>query len=123
MRINYTVIFFLNKKFEKNGKQKIYGRIFHKRKKSEFATNLWLEPNKWNHEMQSAVKSPLIMRKLNSMRTDIDGVVDRLKYEGKNIDHKSIKDYFIGNDVFDIGVVDYVRKVKQQKMKQVDIPE
>ncbi len=119
MRINYTVIFFLNRRFEKNGKQKVYGRIFYKRKKSEFATNLWLESDKWNHEMQSAIKSPVIMKKLTAMRTDIDGVVDRLKYEGKNIDHKSIKDYFIGSDVFDIGVVDYIRKVKQQKMKQV----
>lgn len=121
MRINYTVIFFLNKRFEKSGKQKIYGRIFYKRKKSEFATNLWLEPEKWNHELQSAIKSPLILKKLNTMRTEIEEVVDRLKYEKKHIDHKAIKDYFLGNDVFDIGVVDYVRKVKEQKTKQVSL--
>jgi len=121
MRINYTVIFFLNKRFEKNGKQKIYGRIFYKRKKSEFATNLWLEPEKWNHELQSAIKTPLIMKKLNMMRMEIDEVVDRLKYEKKHIDHKSISDYFLGRNLFDIGVVGYVRKVKEQKMKQVSL--
>ncbi len=121
MRINYTVIFFLNKRFEKNGKRKIYGRIFYKRKKSEFATNLWLEPEKWNHELQSAIKAPLIMKKLTNMRTEIDEVVDRLKYEKKHIDHKSIKDYFLGSDVFDIGVVAFVRKVKEQKLKQVSL--
>lgn len=121
MRINYTVIFFLNKRFEKNGKQKIYGRIFYKRKKSEFATNLWLETEKWNHELQSATKSPLIMKKLNTMRNEIDEVVVRLKYEKKHIDHKSIKDYFLGVDVFDIGVVTYVRKIKEQKINQVSL--
>ncbi len=121
MRINYTVIFFLNKRFEKSGKRKIYGRIFYKRKKSEFATNLWLEPEKWNHELQSAIKAPLIMKKLTNMRTEIDEVVDRLKYEKKHIDHKSIKDYFLGSDVFDIGVVAFVRKVKEQKLKQVSL--
>jgi len=119
MRINYTVIFFLNKRFEKNGKRKIYGRIFYKRKKSEFATNLWLEPEKWNHELQSVIKAPLIMKKLTNMRTEIDEVVDRLKYEKKHIDHKSISDYFLGRHLFDIGVVAYVRKVKEQKIKQV----
>ena len=121
MRINYTVIFFLNKRFEKNGKRKIYGRIFYKRKKSEFATNLWLEPEKWNHELQSAIKAPLIMKKLTNMRTEIDEVVDRLKYEKKHIDHKSISDYYLGRHLFDIGVVAYVRKVKEQKMKQVSL--
>ena len=121
MRINYTVIFFLNKRFEKNGKRKIYGRIFYKRKKSEFATNLWLEPEKWNHALQSAIKSPLIMKKLNNMRTEIDEVVDRLKYEKKHIDHKSISDYFLGRHLFDIGVMAYVRNVKEQKMKQVNL--
>jgi len=121
MLIKYTVIFFLNKRFEKNGKQKIYGRIFYKRKKSEFATNLWLAPDKWNHELQSALKSPLIMKKLNTMRTEIDEVVDRLKYEKKHIDNKTIKDYFLGKDVFDIGVITYARKVKAQKVAQVNL--
>ena len=121
MRINYTVIFFLNKRFEKNGKRKIYGRIFYKRKKSEFATNLWLEPEKWNHDLQSATKAPLIMKKLTNMRTEIDEVVDRLKYEKKHIDHKSISDYFLGRHLFDIGVVAYIRYVKKQKMKQVNL--
>jgi len=121
MRINYTVIFFLNKRFEKSGKQKIYGRIFYKRKKSEFATNLWLEPEKWNHELQAAIKVPVIMKKLTNMRTEIDEVVDRLKYEKKHIDCKTIKDYFLGNDVFDIDVIAYVRKVKKQKLKQVSL--
>ena len=121
MRINYTVIFFLNKRFEKNGKRKIYGRIFYKRKKSEFATNLWLEPEKWNHELQSAIKEPLIMKKLTNMRTEIDEVVDRLKYEKKHIDHKSISDYYLGRHLFDIGVVAFVRKVKEQKIKQVSL--
>ncbi len=121
MRINYTVIFFLNKRFEKNGKRKIYGRIFYKRKKSEFATNLWLEPEKWNHDLQSAVKAPLIMKKLTNMRTEIDEVVDRLKYEKKHIDHKSISDYYLGRHLFDIGVVAYIRDVKKQKMKQVNL--
>ena len=121
MRINYTVIFFLNKRFEKNGKRKIYGRIFYKRKKSEFATNLWLEPEKWNHELQSAIKAPVIMKKLTNMRTEIDEVVDRLKYEKKHIDHKSISDYYLGRHLFDIGVVAFVRKVKEQKIKQVSL--
>ena len=121
MRINYTVIFFLNRRFEKNGKRKIYGRIFYKRKKSEFATNLWLEPEKWNHELQSAIKAPLIMKKLTNMRTEIDEVVDRLKYEKKHIDHKSISDYYLGRHLFDIGAVAFVRKVKEQKMKQVSL--
>ena len=51
------------------------------------------------------------------MRTEIDEVVDRLKYEKKYIDHKSISDYYLGRHLFDIGVVAFVRKVKEQKIK------
>ncbi len=121
MRIKYTVIFFLNKRFVKDGKQKIYGRIFYKRKKSEFATNLWLEPKKWNHELQSAIKSPIITKKLNQIRVEIDEIVDRLKYEKKHIDAKTIKDYFLGNDVFDIGVIEYLNRIIRQKESQLHL--
>jgi len=63
----------------------------------------------------------LIMKKLTNMRTEIDEVVDRLKYEKKHIDHKSISDYYLGRHLFDIGVVAYIRDVKKQKMKQVNL--
>jgi site-specific recombinase XerD len=61
------------------------------------------------------------MKKLTNMRTQIDEVVDRLKYEKKHIDHKSISDYFLVSHLFDIGLVAYVRNVKEQKTKQVSL--
>lgn len=121
--IKYTVKFFLNKNFEKSGKQKLYGRILFKRKKSEFATNLWLEMDKWNHELQVAIKSPIIDRQLSNIKSEINQTVQHLYYEKKHIDAKSIKDYYLGNEVLDIGIVEYIDRIVKQKQKQKSLSE
>ncbi len=117
MHIKYTVRFFLNDRFKEKGKYKIYGRISYKRKKSEFATNLWLEPEKWNQEFQVAIKSQIIDKQLKKIETEIENTVSHLFYEKKHIDAKSIKDYYVGNEVLDIGIIEYINKVVSEKRK------
>jgi hypothetical protein len=75
MYIKHSVKFYLNSRFISDGKHKIYGRIIHKRKKSEFATNLWIEPEKWNQELQVAIKSPVVSRELKKIETEISDTV------------------------------------------------
>ena len=118
MYIKHSVKFYLNSKFISEGKHKIYGRIIHKRKKSEFATNLWLEPEKWNKELQTVIKSPVVSRQLKKIETEISDTVSHLYYEKKHIDAKSIKDYYVGNEVLDIGILEYITKIVIQKSKQ-----
>ena len=117
MYIKHSVKFYLNSKFKNEEKQKVYGRIIYKRKKSEFATNLWLDPEKWNQELQTAIKSPIINRQLGKILNDVNETVQHLFYEKKHIDAKSIKDYYVGNEVLDIGIIDYISRIVNQKRK------
>jgi len=117
MRTKYTLKFYANKYTEKNGKCIIYGRIIHKQKKNEFATQLSIKPSEWNEEFMQPVNNPFIKRELSKIENDIQNTVNRLEYEQIHIDSKSIKDYYTGKDKIDMGIMEYMDRIIELKKK------
>ena len=117
MRIRYTLKFYANKYTEKNGKCTIYGRIIHKQKKNEFATQLTIKPSEWNKEFMQPYNNPFIKRELSKIENDIQNTVSRLEYEQIHIDSKSIKDYYTGKDKVDMGILEYLDRIIELKKK------
>ena len=117
MRIRYTLRFFLNKKTLKNDKCKIYGRLRTPGNKNEFATQIWIKPEDWNHEYMLPYKNPFIKRELSKIESDIENTVRLLEVQDIFIDAKTIKDYYSGNDNVKMGVIEFFDKIIKQKKK------
>lgn len=117
MRTKYTLKFYANKYTLKNGKSIIYGRIIHKQKKNEFATQLTIKPTEWNKEFMQPINNPFIKRELAKIENDIQNTVSRLEYEQIHIDSKSIKDYYTGKDKVDMGILEYMDRIIELKKK------
>ena len=117
MRTKYTLKFFLHSKEDIKGKSKIYGRITHSRKKSEFNTNLKISLDNWNKEFMIPIKNPAIKRKLSEIEAEIENIVMELEHLDIFIDTRTIKDYLTGKDKFNLGIMEYLDRIIDQKRK------
>jgi len=117
MRTKYSLNFFLNHKVGKDGLCKIYGRITHKRKKAEFATNYKLKSSEWNAEFKVPLNKPIIKRNLSEVESKIADVVARLEYEDIYIDAKSIRDYYTGKSKVEMNIIEFTEILKTKKGK------
>jgi hypothetical protein len=71
MAHSFSLRFYLNENKTKGNEFMIYGRLIIDRKKSEFATNYYIEENKWDDAKGRAKKNSIINDELTELEAEI----------------------------------------------------
>ena len=74
MAHSISLRFYLNTSKTRGNEFKIYGRLIVDRKKSEFATNYYIEENKWDDAKGRAKKSSTINDELTELEAEINSI-------------------------------------------------
>ncbi len=117
MRANITVKFFLKKTQQKEFKDKIMGRIIHNRKKSEFATDIFILESDWNKQFCRSTRNEGINQKLVTIESEIYKIKERLILEDYVVSAKLIKDVYFGDEKIQFGIVEFVNRYLEKKKK------
>lgn len=117
MRANITVKFFLKKTQQKEFMHKIMGRIIHNRKKSEFATDIFILESDWNKQFCRSIKNVEINEKLAALESEIYKIKERLILEEYTVSSKLIKDVYFGEEKISFGIVEFVNRYLEKKKK------
>lgn len=117
MRANITVKFFLKKTNQKEFHHKICGRIMCNRKKNEFATDIFILQEEWNHAYDRCFTNTLVNQKLAMIESNIYRIKEQLLLEGHSISSKLIKDVYFGKDKIRYGIVEFIDRYIEKKNK------
>jgi len=117
MRANITVKFYLKKTNQKEFHHKICGRIIHNRKKSEFATDIFILQEEWNNTHYRCYTNIMVNQKLALIEADIYRIKEQLLLEGHSISSKMIKDVYFGKDKIRYGIVEFIDRFIEKKSK------
>jgi len=117
MRANITVKFYLRKTNQKEFHHKIFGRICHNRKKSEFVTDIFILEEEWNDEYDRCYTNTIVNQKLTMIESDIYRIKEQLLLEGYSITSKLIKDVYFGKDKIRYGIVEFIDRFIEKKNK------
>ena len=115
MNTNISVTFFLRKSRRKENLYKVAGRIFNRKKKSEFTTDLFTDKNDWNEQFCRSNSDNELNQKLNAIEAKIHKIKEQLVIEGYDICSKHVKDIFIGVNKVQYGVVEFIERYIENK--------
>lgn len=96
MAHSISLRFYLNESKTKGNELKIYGRLIVDRKKSEFATNYYIEENKWDDAKGRAKKNSAINDELTELEAEINRIRRKLLDDKKPLTAKAIIDILKG---------------------------
>ena len=85
MRADITVKFYIRKTNQKEFQHKIFGRIGHSRKKSEFVTDIFIMKEEWNDEYDRCYTNTMVNQKLVMIESDIYRIKEQLLLEGYTV--------------------------------------
>ena len=114
---NITVKFFLRKTKQKEFEYKIYGRIYHNRIKSQFATDIFILKEDWNEKFCRSYKDTFINERLSRIEANIYEIKGQLLIEGYEITSKLVRDVYLGRDKIQYGVVEFIERFIEKKSK------
>lgn len=115
MSTNISVTFFLRKSSRKKDLHKVAGRIFNRRKKSEFTTDLFADKNDWNEKFCRSNSDKELNQKINTIEAKIFKIKEQLIIEGYDICSKHIKDILIGANKVQYGIVEFIERYIENK--------
>lgn len=90
MSSSFSIKFYLNKGKKKGEQLKIYGRLIIERKKSEFATNYYIEETKWDKAKGRAKRNQVINDELSEIEAKLNRIRRKLLDDGKPVSAKNI---------------------------------
>jgi site-specific recombinase XerD len=97
---NFSILYWLYKSKQKEGKAPIYCRIVVDGKRTEIATKKWIEPEKWNSTFGVSIGKSEEARSLNAyldtIKNDIQKYYNVLLALGEIITAEKIKNLFLG---------------------------
>ncbi|WP_010662699.1 site-specific integrase [Marinilabilia salmonicolor] len=97
MSSSFSIKFYLNKNKGKGEQFKIYGRLIHQRKKSEFATNYYIEEDKWDEARGRAKRNQVINDELSELEAQINRIRRKLLDDEKPISSRIIVEILKGD--------------------------
>jgi len=97
MNSSFSIKFYLNKNKEKAEQFKIYGRLIHDRKKSEFATNYYIDENKWDDLRGRAKRDQVINDELSELEAQINRIRRKLLDDEKPVSSRIILEILKGD--------------------------
>ena len=116
-----SVKFYLKEETKVKGRYKIYCRIYHNRKKSEIATDIFTTLNKWDLKINRPVNDPETNLKIATIESNIFKIKEQLIIEGYEISSKLIKDVFTGKDKVQYGVIEFIQRFIENKEKDTTL--
>jgi integrase/recombinase XerD len=96
MAQSFSLRFYLNVNKTKGNEFKIYGRLIVDRKKSEFATNYFIEESKWDNAKGRAIRNSTINDELAELEAEINRIRRKLLDDDKPVTSKAIIDLLKG---------------------------
>jgi len=97
MNSSFSVKFYLNKNKGKGEQFKIYGRLIHDRKKSEFATNYYIDENKWDDLRGCAKRDQFINDELSELEAQVNRIRRKLMDDEKPVSSRIIAEILKGD--------------------------
>jgi uncharacterized protein YlbG (UPF0298 family) len=97
MNSSFSIKFYLNKNKGKGEQFKIYGRLIHDRKKSEFATNYYIEEDKWDDARGRAKRNQVINDELSELEAQVNRIRRKLLDDEKPVSSRIIVETLKGN--------------------------
>ena len=114
---NITVKFFLRKTKQKEFEYKIYGRIYHNRIKSEFATDIFVLKEDWNEKFCRSYNDTFINQRLSRIEANVFDIKGQLIIDGYEITSKLVRDVYLGKDKIQYGIVEFIERYIEKKSK------
>ncbi len=114
---NITVKFFLRKTKQKEFEYKIYGRIYHNRIKSQFATDIFILKKDWNDKFCRSYTDTFINERLSRIEANIYEIKGQLLIDRYEITSKLVRDVYLGRDKIQYGVVEFIERFIEKKSK------
>lgn len=107
---SFSIKFYLNKKKEKGEQFKIYGRLIHDRKKCEFATNYYIEENKWDEGRGRAKRNQVINDELSDLEAKINRIRRKLLDDEKPVSSRIIIEVLKGERKEKRSLLEYINE-------------
>ncbi len=116
---SFSLKFFISQNKQLSGGQcPIYVRIMVNRKKVEISTRQQVpDSSYWNEESQRVNGKSLVNSELNKIEGQIQSIFDELKYNSKPISAANIKAKFLGRDLGNKDLYDYLQSLIKDRIE------
>ncbi|MFN8353198.1 MAG: phage integrase SAM-like domain-containing protein [Spirosomataceae bacterium] len=105
---SYSLKFYVYVPHNGNDNPKVYGRIRVNNQKAEFSTGHTINPKEWDNIRQRSTKDLRLNEELISIENELMEIKRHLRYTGKPITAKILKDLYTGAIASEVYLIKYI---------------